>query len=160
MYKTFHHFVTHIRYAAGADYAAAAHDVLESSSLASSWFLLQGYGACSVWLTQCIRSFLVVRWWVLRYKERPWQNGRTNEQVSGKSLAYERDRWGLVDWLWWGETDVSELRPLRAYCSSPGDCDVDHGMTHQLGLTPNLSTRAIWQPPLWRNCQQRHIWSE
>jgi hypothetical protein len=27
----------------------------------------------------------------------------------------------IVDWLWWGETDVSELRPLRAYCSSPGD---------------------------------------
>jgi hypothetical protein len=27
----------------------------------------------------------------------------------------------LVDWLRWGETDVSELRPLRAYCSSPGD---------------------------------------
>jgi hypothetical protein len=24
------------------------------------------------------------------------------------------------DWLWWGETDVSELRLLRAYCSSPG----------------------------------------
>jgi hypothetical protein len=27
----------------------------------------------------------------------------------------------------WGETDVSELRPLRAY-SSPDDYDVDHGM--------------------------------
>jgi hypothetical protein len=27
----------------------------------------------------------------------------------------------LVDWLWWGKTDVSELRPLRAFCSSPGD---------------------------------------
>jgi hypothetical protein len=34
----------------------------------------------------------------------------------------------LADWLWWGETDVSELRPLRAYCSSSGGCDVDHGM--------------------------------
>jgi hypothetical protein len=32
------------------------------------------------------------------------------------------------NWLWWGETDVSELRPLQVYCSSPGDCDVDHGM--------------------------------
>jgi hypothetical protein len=31
-----------------------------------------------------------------------------------------------IDWLLWGETDVSELRPL--YCSSPGDCDVDHGI--------------------------------
>jgi hypothetical protein len=34
----------------------------------------------------------------------------------------------LVDWLYWGEADVSELRPLRVYYSSPGDCDVDHGM--------------------------------
>jgi hypothetical protein len=32
-----------------------------------------------------------------------------------------------VDRLCWGENDVSELRPL-ACCSSPGDCDVDHGM--------------------------------
>jgi hypothetical protein len=35
--------------------------------------------------------------------------------------------WSVVDWLWWGETDVSELRPLQAYCSSPVDCNVDHG---------------------------------
>jgi hypothetical protein len=34
----------------------------------------------------------------------------------------------LVQWLWWGETDVSELRPLQAYCLTPADCDVDHGM--------------------------------
>jgi hypothetical protein len=27
----------------------------------------------------------------------------------------------LVDCLRWGETDVSELRPLWAFCSSPGD---------------------------------------
>jgi hypothetical protein len=27
--------------------------------------------------------------------------------------------WNTVDWLWRGEADVSELRPLRAYCSSP-----------------------------------------
>jgi hypothetical protein len=32
-----------------------------------------------------------------------------------------------VDWSWWIENYVSELRPLRAFCSSPGDCDVDHG---------------------------------
>jgi hypothetical protein len=37
----------------------------------------------------------------------------------------------MFDWLWWGETDISELRPLRAYCSSPGNCDVDHGMMVQ-----------------------------
>jgi hypothetical protein len=27
----------------------------------------------------------------------------------------------LVDGLWWGETDVSELQPVWAFCSSPGD---------------------------------------
>jgi hypothetical protein len=32
-----------------------------------------------------------------------------------------------------GETDVSELRPLRTYCSSPGDCDVVHGMMVSTG---------------------------
>jgi hypothetical protein len=32
-------------------------------------------------------------------------------------------QWGsrLVDCLWWGETDVLELRPVRAYRSSPDD---------------------------------------
>jgi hypothetical protein len=30
----------------------------------------------------------------------------------------------------------------------PGDCDVDHGWWYWLGLTPNLSTRALWQPPV------------
>jgi hypothetical protein len=48
------------------------------------------------------------------------------------------------DWLWWGDTDFSELRPLWAYCSSPDDCDVDHFMVERLGLTPNLSTREFW----------------
>jgi hypothetical protein len=27
-------------------------------------------------------------------------------------------------------------------------CDVDHGWWYQLGLSPNLSTRALWQPPV------------
>jgi hypothetical protein len=40
----------------------------------------------------------------------------------------------LIDWLWWGETDVSELRPLRAYCSSPGDWHMDHGMMVSTGV--------------------------
>jgi hypothetical protein len=39
----------------------------------------------------------------------------------------------LVDWLRWGENDVSELRTIRAYCLSPGDCDVDHGMMVSTG---------------------------
>jgi hypothetical protein len=47
-----------------------------------------------------------------------------------------------------GETDVSELRTLRAYCSSSGDCDVDHGMMILTGPTPNSSTRVLWQPPV------------
>jgi hypothetical protein len=42
-------------------------------------------------------------------------------------------RTGLVNWLWRGETDVSELRPLRAYCSSSDECDVDHGMMVSAG---------------------------
>jgi hypothetical protein len=54
----------------------------------------------------------------------------------------------VVDWIWWGATGVSKLLSLRAYCSSPSDCDVDHGMIISTGLTPNSSTKAIWQPPV------------
>jgi hypothetical protein len=60
-----------------------------------------------------------------------------------------REEWyirRLVDWLWWGETDVSELQPVRVNFSSPGDCYVDHGWWYWLGLSPNVSTRALWQP--------------
>jgi hypothetical protein len=39
----------------------------------------------------------------------------------------------VVNSLRWGETDVSELQPLQAYCSSPGDCDVDRGMMVSTG---------------------------
>jgi hypothetical protein len=49
-----------------------------------------------------------------------------------------RDIGRLVDSLWWGETDVSELQPLRASCSSPGDCDVDHGMMVSTGANSKL----------------------
>jgi hypothetical protein len=52
----------------------------------------------------------------------------------------------VVDWLLWGETDVTELWPLWAYCSSPGDFDVDHGMMVSTGA--NSSTRVLWQPPV------------
>jgi hypothetical protein len=45
----------------------------------------------------------------------------------------------LVDWLWWGETDVSELFiPGWLRC----------GWWYRLGLTHNLSTRALWQSPV------------
>jgi hypothetical protein len=64
----------------------------------------------------------------------------------GKLFNFQKTCSFIVDWLRWGETDVSELRPLRAFCSSPGDCDVDRGWWCWLGLTPNLSTRALWQP--------------
>jgi hypothetical protein len=43
-----------------------------------------------------------------------------------------------VGWLWWGDTDVSELRSLWAYCSSPGDCDVDHGKMVSTGTNSYL----------------------
>jgi hypothetical protein len=59
----------------------------------------------------------------------------------------------LVDWIWWSESDVSELRPLRAYCSSPGDCDVNHGMMVLTGANSSTST-------VWRSCQQIHLWGE
>jgi hypothetical protein len=64
-----------------------------------------------------------------------------------------------IGWLWWCETDVSKLPPLLAYCLSPGDCDVDHGIMDRLGLTRNLSTRERSDShQLWRSCQQRHLW--
>jgi hypothetical protein len=53
-----------------------------------------------------------------------------------------------VDWLGRCETDVSDLLPLRVYCSSPGDCEVDNGMMVSTGVTPNSSTRSLWQPPV------------
>jgi hypothetical protein len=34
----------------------------------------------------------------------------------------------LVDWLWWGETDVSVLRPYGPIVHPRVMCDVDHGM--------------------------------
>jgi hypothetical protein len=43
----------------------------------------------------------------------------------------------------WGETDVSELRPLRAY-SSPDDYDVDHGMI----LSTDSNSYLVYQSAL------------
>jgi hypothetical protein len=37
-----------------------------------------------------------------------------------------------LDWLWWGEIDV-RTAASRVYCSSSGDCDVDHGMMVSTG---------------------------
>jgi hypothetical protein len=33
---------------------------------------------------------------------------------------------------------VSEVLPVRAYCSFPGDCDVDHGMMVSTGANSKL----------------------
>jgi hypothetical protein len=71
-----------------------------------------------------------------------------NSGGGGGHNRSENGRSAWVDWLWWGETDVSELQPLRANCSSPDDWDVDHSMMVSTGLTPGSSTRALWQPPV------------
>jgi hypothetical protein len=50
----------------------------------------------------------------------------------------------LVDWLWWGETDVSELK-------SNGPIVIAMWAMvwwNRLRITPNSSTRALWQPPV------------
>jgi hypothetical protein len=74
-----------------------------------------------------------------------WDSNPRSQQPSGQDLR-PRPRGHRVDWLWCGETDVSELRPLPAYCPSPGDCDVDHGVMVSTGA--NSYTRALWQPPV------------
>jgi hypothetical protein len=38
--------------------------------------------------------------------------------LKNKSLTTDK---GQIDWLWWSGTDVSELRRLWAFCSSPDD---------------------------------------
>jgi hypothetical protein len=49
------------------------------------------------------------------------------DSVEGKQLLYSRKNGRFsaelnnIHWLWWGETDVSELQPSLAYCSSPGE---------------------------------------
>jgi hypothetical protein len=49
-------------------------------------------------------------------------------QISSGALPASCQMGRLVVRLWWGETDVSELWLLQAYCLPLGDCDVDHGM--------------------------------
>jgi hypothetical protein len=51
----------------------------------------------------------------------------------------------LLARLWWGETDVSEVRHLLAYCSSPGDCDVDNGVIVSTGpISTDISGASSW----------------
>jgi hypothetical protein len=60
----------------------------------------------------------------------------------------------LIDWLWWGENNISKPQPSLAYCSSPGWMWVGElwWWWCQLGITPGLPTRAHWQ-----SYQQRHL---
>jgi hypothetical protein len=56
----------------------------------------------------------------------------------------------LIDWLWWGETDISELQPIvYPRVNVSGEL---WWWWCWLGITPDLSTRAHWQ--LY---QQRHL---
>jgi hypothetical protein len=63
---------------------------------------------------------------------------------------------GLVDWLWCGETDVSELRPLQAYCSPPGDCDVDRGMM----VSIEANSQLVYQSALPATSTLAVLWAE
>jgi hypothetical protein len=40
------------------------------------------------------------------------------------------------------------MRPLRAYLSSPDDCDVNHGMMVSTRANPISSIRTLWQSPV------------
>jgi hypothetical protein len=65
-------------------------------------------------------------------------------------------------WLLWGETDVSELRPLRTYCSCPGDCDVDHGMMILIEVNSQLVYHSALAATstVWQSCHQIYLWRE
>jgi hypothetical protein len=54
----------------------------------------------------------------------------------------------LVDWLWWGETNVSELRPHGLIVYPRLTAIWTMVWWYRLELTPNSSTRAFWQPPV------------
>jgi hypothetical protein len=54
----------------------------------------------------------------------------------------------LVDWLWWGETNVSELRPHGLIVYPRLTAVWTMVWWYRLELTPNSSTRAFWQPPV------------
>jgi hypothetical protein len=69
-------------------------------------------------------------------------------------------RCSLVDCLWPGRTEVSELRALRTFCSSPRDLrcgpwmmiltEANSQLVYQSALTAPSTVR--------RSCQQRHLW--
>jgi hypothetical protein len=65
----------------------------------------------------------------------------------------------LVEWLWWGKTDVSELRPLWDFCSLPGDLRCGSRMM----ILTGANSKFVYQCALGatstvrRSCQQRHL---
>jgi hypothetical protein len=65
----------------------------------------------------------------------------------------------LVNWLWWGETDVSELQPLRALFSSPGYLQCGLWMMILNGANSQLVYESAVAAPstVWRSCQQKHL---
>jgi hypothetical protein len=64
----------------------------------------------------------------------------------------------LIDWLWWGETMSQNCGHQRAYRSSPEwYVNMEKPWSWwwwwcRLGITPDSSTRALWQ-----SYQQRHV---
>jgi hypothetical protein len=68
--------------------------------------------------------------------------------------------WGLTDWLWWDETDVSELWPLQAFCSSTGDLQCGPWMIILTeGNSQLVYQSAVAAPSIvWWSYQQRHLW--
>jgi hypothetical protein len=54
----------------------------------------------------------------------------------------------VVDWLWWGETDVSELRTHGPTVHPRLTAMWPMVWWYLLWLTANSSTRALWQPPV------------
>jgi hypothetical protein len=68
-------------------------------------------------------------------------------------VGFTQGIWVPADWLWWGET-VSELQPPVGLLFIPRVI-CEHGEPWWrcwLGITPDLSTRALWQ-----SYQQRHL---
>jgi hypothetical protein len=67
----------------------------------------------------------------------------------------------LVDRLWWGETDISELRPLRAYCSFAGDLQcVPWYDGIDWGKLPVCLPERSGSPQYCPAALPRHVWSE
>jgi hypothetical protein len=61
------------------------------------------------------------------------------------------ERWfwrDVGDWLWWGETDISELRP-HGPIVHPWAIEMWTMVRwYRLRLTPNSFIRVLWQPPV------------